>query len=294
MNVVYLPMNLLRTLAAVIDLGGYTRAADALGRTQPAISLQIRRLETLLGSRLIIHSGRQMKLTEKGETLVQFARQILRLNDEAVARFSDRSATGTLRVGLPTDYSVSYLQDAMSAFANQHDGVTLEIHCDLSRHLIDALHQDDLDMAVGILSQGENPYLVREWEDTPIWAAPLGFEMGAAETVPLVGHPEGCEYRNRMISALTKAGRPWRVAYTSPGISGLQQAVCSGLGVTALTRKTITPEMKILTPEDGFPAMADFRIGMFYKHARLTDAGLMLVNLLIECLDEASDSRGDV
>ena len=294
MNVINLPMNLLRTLATVIDLGGYTRAADALGRTQPAISLQIRRLETLLDTRLINHSGRQMELTEKGETLVQFARQILRLNDEAVARFSDRSPTGPLRVGLPTDYSVSFLQDAMSAFATQHDGVTLQIQCDLSRNLIAALHQDGLDMAVGILSQGDNPYLVREWEDTPIWAAPRGFEMEKSETVPLVGHPEGCEYRNRMISALTKAGRRWRIAYTSPGISGLQQAVCSGLGVTALTRKTLTPEMKTLTSKDGFPAMANFRIGMFYKHARLSDAGLMLVNLLIECLDEASDSRGKV
>lgn len=293
MNSINLPMNLLRTLAAVIDLGGYTRAAEALGRTQPAISLQIKRLETLLDTQLIVQCGREMKLTEKGETLVQVARQILQLNDEAVARFSDRSAQGVLRVGLPTDYSVSFLQDAMSEFVRQHDGVTLEIHCDLSRHLNEALHQDELDMSVGLLSEGENPYLVREWEDTPIWAAPLDFELGKNDTVPLVGHPEGCEYRNRMISALTKAGRPWRVAYTSPGISGLQQAVSSGLGVTALTRKTITPSMKVLSAKDGFPAMGNFRIGMFYKHARLTDAGLMLVTLLIECLEEASDSRRD-
>ncbi|MCP5074091.1 MAG: LysR family transcriptional regulator [Rhodobacteraceae bacterium] len=289
MNTVNLPMNLLRTLAAVIDLGGYTRAAGALGRTQPAISLQIKRLETLLDTQLIVTSGRQMKLTERGETLIQFARQILRLNDEAVARFSSRPATGVLRVGLPTDYSVSFLQDAMAEFSKQHDGVTLEIHCDLSRYLIEALHQDDLDMAVGLLSQGVNPYLVREWEDTPIWAASPGFVMQENTIVPLVGHPEGCEYRNRMITALTEAGHEWRVAYTSPGISGLQQAVCSGLGVTALTRKTITSNMKILTEQDGFPSMANFRIGMFYKHARLTDAGLMLVGLLIECLDEASN-----
>ncbi len=291
MNTTNLPMNLLRTLTAVIDLGGYTRAADALGRTQPAISLQIKRLESLLDARLIVHSGREMKLTEHGETLVQFARQILRLNDEAVARFSDRSATGILRVGLPTDYSVSFLQDAMAAFAKQHKGITLEIQCDLSRHLIEALRHDQLDMAVGILSEGDNPFLVREWEDTPVWAAPLEFKVNQTDTVPLVGHPEGCEYRDRMISALAKAGRKWRVAYTSPGISGLQQAVTSGLGVSALTRKTIAPGMKILTKRDGFPPMANFRIGLFYKHARLTDGGLMLVNLLIDYLDEASDSR---
>ncbi len=286
-----LPTDLLRTLTTVVDLGGYTRAAEALGRTQPAISLQIRRLEALVGTRLIENSGRSPRLTETGETLIMFARQILRLNDEAVSRFSDYPPAGTLRIGLPTDYSVSFLQDALAEFAKKHDAVILEIHCDLSRHLSEALHEDRLDMAVRILLDGPNPYLVHQWEDAPIWAAASDYQVSQIDPVPIVGHPEGCEYRERMIAALSKAQRPWRIAYTSPGISGLQRAVCSGLGVTALTRKTITPEMKTLTEKDGFPAMSNLQIGIFYKHSRLTETGLTLVNLLIRCLDEASDTQ---
>ena len=85
MRSINLPTDLLRTFVSVIDLGGYTRAADALGRTQPAVSLQMKRLEELLDARLITHEGRELKLTEEGEALAVYARQLLRLNDEGLS-----------------------------------------------------------------------------------------------------------------------------------------------------------------------------------------------------------------
>lgn len=105
MRAINLPTDLLRAFITVIDLGGYTRAGEALGRTQPAISLQMKRLEELLDAILITHEGRELKLTEQGEALAVYARQLLRLNDEAVAKLKGRSAQGLLRVGLPTDFS---------------------------------------------------------------------------------------------------------------------------------------------------------------------------------------------
>jgi DNA-binding transcriptional LysR family regulator len=107
--------------------------------------------------------------------------------------------------------------------------------------------------------------------------------------VPLVTHPEGCEYRRRMTAALTAGGRDWRVAYTTPEIGGLQRAVSAGLGVSALTRKTLLADMRVLTPREGFPAMEPIRIGLFYKHPRLSGAGLMLVDSLIERMDQAAE-----
>ncbi|WP_373506321.1 LysR substrate-binding domain-containing protein [Aestuariivirga sp.] len=288
MRVINLPTDLLRAFISVIDLGGYTRAANALGRTQPAISLQMKRLEELLDATLITHEGRGLKLTEEGEALAVYARQLLRLNDEAVAKLKGRSAKGLLRIGLPTDFSVAFLQEAMLDFARDQPDVTMSIHCDLSRNVLDWLHADELDIAVALLAREANPYLVRSWEEKPIWAAARDLAVHKQQPVPLVTHPEGCEYRRRMTSALRAAGRDWRVAYTNPEISGLQSAVGSGLGVTALTRKTLLPNMRVLTARDGFPALEPIRIGLFYKHQRLTGAGLMLVDSLISHMDQAA------
>jgi DNA-binding transcriptional LysR family regulator len=289
MRSINLPTDLLRTFVSVIDLGGYTRAADALGRTQPAVSLQMKRLEELLDARLITHEGRELKLTEEGEALAVYARQLLRLNDEAVAKLKGRSARGQLRVGLPTDFSVAFLQEAIAGFVRENAQVTMSITCDLSRRLIDMLHADDLDIAIALLAQDKNPYLVRSWEETPIWAVAREAAVQRQEAVPLVTHPEGCEYRRRMTAALRAEGRDWRIAYTTPEIGGLQRAVSAGIGVTALTRKTLLPDMRALSARDGFPALEPIRIGLFYKHQRLSAAGLMLVDSLISRMDEAAE-----
>ena len=291
MRNVNLPTDTLRAFISIIDLGGFTRAAEALGRTQPAISLQMRRLEEIVGAKLITANGRELTLTEEGEAMALYARQMLRLNDEAVAHFSGRSATGTLRIGLPTDFSVAYLQEVISDFARALPNLNIEVHCDLSRRVLDRLHADDLDIAVGILNPSHNPYLVRSWEERPLWTAAKNAETHRKSPVPLASHPEGCEYRSRMIAALRSIRREWRIVYTNPGINGLQRAVSTGLGVSALTRKTLLPDMQVLGPADGFPAMESIRVGLFYKHPRLSDAGLQLVNSLISHMDEAAEPQ---
>ena len=101
-----LPIDLLRTFVTVIEVGSYTYAATLLGRTQPAISLQIKRLEELVDQPLIVRKGRHVVLTERGELLIDQARQILRLNDIAVSQFDRYSEKSSLRIGLPVDYGV--------------------------------------------------------------------------------------------------------------------------------------------------------------------------------------------
>ena len=102
MVAVNLPTDILRTFLAVIDLGSFTKAGQLLGRTQPAISLQVRKLEEMVGMPLMDTSGRNIVLTAAGENLARYARQLLAMNDEIVARPQKRESTGILRVGLPT------------------------------------------------------------------------------------------------------------------------------------------------------------------------------------------------
>ena len=289
MAAINLATDLLRAFVTVVDLGSYTKAGNALGRTQPTISLQIRRLEELVEEKLIVQNGRVSNLTEAGETLAAYARQILHLNDEAVSRFRRIDANGPIKIGLPTDFAVVFLQDAITRFAVENPGVEVEFYCGLSHHLLEQLHQDKINLAVALIAEGSQQYLVRAWEERPVWAAVKGFDLDPKERVPLVCHPEGCEYRRRMVEALQIAEREWRIAYTSPNIGGLQNAVVSGLGVSALTRPTLTEGMCVLTKKDGFPQLRKIHIGLFYKLPRLSRTGVLLSHHVMTKLDEATD-----
>lgn len=289
-NIVNFQTDLLRTFVSVIDLGAYTKAGDMLGRTQPAISLQIRRLEELVGAPLIKQMGRSLTLTGEGEMLLSYAREILRLNDEAASYFNRAKLSGVLRVGLPNDYAVAFLQGVITEYTRQHAEISLEIYCGWSAEILDRLRADELDLAIAMVNADRAQYLSRSWIERPIWTAANGVMFDPAAGIPLAAHPEGCAYRARMIQALDAAQIRWRVAYTGPGISGLQNAVINGMGVSALTRYTLLPAMRVLGEDDGFPPLAEIRVGLFYKHPRLSDAGIMLVNHIIARLDEAGVS----
>jgi len=284
-----LPTDLLRSFITVADLGGYTRAGEVLNRSQPAISLQMRRLEELVDAQLISHDGRQLKLTEAGEILSAYARQILHLNDDAVAHFRPTDISGTIRIGLPTDYAVSYLQEVVARFALEHPEAKLEICCDLSANLLNGLHGNQINLAVALVAEDKKQYLVHAWEERPVWVVGKTSNADKEAPLPLVGHFENCEYRKRMTAALKNQDRQWRHAYTSPDISGVQDAVEMGLGLTALTRATLTGNMRVLGEVDGFPELEKIRIGLFYKLPRMPEAGRELANQLVENIDLATD-----
>lgn len=291
-NVINFQTDLLRTFVTVIDLGAFTKAGEALGRTQPAISLQIRRLEELVGAPIIKQAGRTLLLTSEGEMLLSYAREILRLNDEAASYFNRANIAGVIRVGLPNDYAVAFLQGMITDYTRKNPEISLELHCSWSEDVLNRLRADELDLAIAMFSNESSHYLSRSWIEKPVWAAVGDVKIDRAAGIPLAAHPEGCAYRSRMIQALDNANIRWRIAYTGSGIAGLQNAVVNGLGVSALTRYTMLPGMRVLDEADGFPALADIRVGLFYKHPRLSEAGVRLVNHIIARLDQAGVSGG--
>lgn len=290
MRLVNLPIDNLRTLVAIVDLGSYTRAAERVGRSQPAVTLQIQRLQELAGCRIMKSGGRDFCLTEDGELLLRYARQILRLNDEIASRLQGRKPEGVVRIGLPTDYAVAFLQRVLTNFVGQHKDVELEISCQLSAITMQRLANDELDLAIAMYSERQNDSLAYSWSERPIWVTAEGRDAHRKDPVPIAAHDKGCEYRERMIRALDSIGRPWRIAYVSPGVSGLQEAVKSGFGVSALTRRTLMRGMQILTETDGFPALPDIRIGLHYKHSNLSTAALMLVSYVVQSLHDSGQT----
>ena len=276
------PTDLLRTFVTVVDLGSYTRAGEALGRTQPAISLQIRRLEELLRTQLINTEGRQIRLTDGGVALGPYARQILRLNDDIVAHYAAEALSGWIKVGLPTDFANAFLLGAITRFAASQPDVRIEVESRLSRELRGDLAADRLDMVVAIAPTQDEAYLVNTATITPIWAVADSFRWEEKSTLPLVRHPDPCEYADRMRNALRGSRKAWKTKMVSGDVAGIQAAVLAGIGASALTPATLLPGLRVGTLAEGFPPLAPLRIGLFYKHARLSKAAHGLAQWLMQ------------
>lgn len=288
MGQVNLSTELLRAFITVVEVASFTKAADILGRTQPAISLQIKRLEDMVGYALIARKGKEITLTERGEALAIHARQILRLNDLAVAQFEQSDPSAKLRVGLPVDYAVNTLQSCLTNVVRQYADVQVEIRCDLSKHLLLALRSNEIDIAVALFDGDDQQFLFRNWKEQPSWVGATSFEIPDNADIPLVVHPYGCVYRDRMATALKLAGRRWRIAYSSPGIGGVQRAVHDGLGLSCLTAPTVQSGMRKFSEQDGLPVLAPLHIGLFARQAQLGAGGYAAIDALVSTLEAQS------
>jgi DNA-binding transcriptional LysR family regulator len=285
-----LPTDMLRTFVAVAELKSFTRAGEVMGRTQSAVSLQIRRLEEILECRLLDTSTRIVSLTPEGTLLIRYARQMLALNDGAVAELSRQPRAGRLRVGLPIDYAVAFFQAALNNFMRAHPEVELEVYCDLSPSLLSKFDDGALDIAIAMYARQASASLAFAWAERPIWASAGDVDVQNSKPLPLVAHHVGCEYRERMTRALDQINRAWRIVYSSPGISGVQNAVLAGWGITALTRRTLLPSMRILGEADGMPVLDDVHVGLHYKHSALSTPGLMLATALMQSLQDSGQT----
>lgn len=283
MQTVNLPTDLLRTFVTVIEVQNFTRAADLLGRSQPAVSLQIKRLENLVGYKLIHQKGRSMHVSEKGEALAMHARQILHINDLALGLFDRYDNTGQLRIGLPLDYGVRLLQRELTGLMKENEALGLNIQCELSATLYEALLRDEVDIIVALYQGGDPQYLVRHWTEQPFWVGSDTIRPDTFNDLQLVAHPAGCVYRQRMTDSLKSVQRGWNVVFSSPSIEAIQQAVQDGLGFSCLTSPTSQKGLRRSAPQDGLPQLEPLRIGLFYRQTRLGSWG----NLVADCLTSA-------
>ena len=131
-----LPIECLRSFATVAEVKGFTQAGQLLGKSQPAVSLQIKRLEELIGAQVFVRGSHRLELTQPGERMLDYARQILALNDEALAELALPAISGRVRFGLPSEYATILLPKVLGRFSHSYPAVTLEIHCDLSANLL--------------------------------------------------------------------------------------------------------------------------------------------------------------
>lgn len=259
-----LDTDLLRAFAAVADARSFTRAGDALGRTQAAVSQQVRRLEEVVGKRLFERDTKSVGLTREGEILLTYARRMLTLNDEAMALMRRPVAMPSVRIGAPDDYATMLLPGVLARFAAAYPDVTVEMVCDNSPDLVTEIGKGRYDLAlVTRHPDTKSGELVRR--EPVAWVAPPATPLkdsakGAIERedpLPLALFPQGCVVRDLAVAALEGIGRGWRVAFTSKSVVAVHGAVLGGLGVTAMESCTVPPALRRLTEAEGFPALPD-------------------------------------
>lgn len=275
-----LPMDLLRTFTTINDLGGFTQAGDLLGRSQPAISLQVKRLEEMLDVKLFNRVG-GLQLTEEGQILYNSARKILEMNDAVVSRLSTPSVSGTVRLGTPNDFEVSFLPVLLSKFSRAYPDVTLDVSTDVSINLRDGYKKGAYDMVMSMDEhQGhefeEGDYIVEELS----WIADSDFVLNTEQPIPLVLYPQGCIYRKHITDALNQTNIPWRVLYCSSSLLGIQSAIKAGLGISALGTSTIPDTLRAGNTCQELPDLGRVTIGFNYDRHNLSPAAALLLDFL--------------
>lgn len=276
-------LDALRSFVLGIELGGFARAADRVGRSTSAVSAHLRKLEDQVGAPILKKAGRGLALTPTGELLLSYARRMLALNDEAALALRGPELSGRVRLGLQEDFGEGLLSRMLAQFTRAHPRVTVEAHVLRNTALLEMAGSGRLDLALAwdagaTLPNGE--LLAR----LPlIWIGPAGNELAAspASPLPLVVFDEPCVMRGTAIAALDRAGIPWRVALDSMSLNAIWAAVGAGLGVTVRTRAGLPSHLRVRTDLPKLP-----RIGLMLYHsaARRSAAIDELANIVREAV----------
>ncbi|SHF28832.1 DNA-binding transcriptional regulator, LysR family [Modicisalibacter ilicicola DSM 19980] len=250
-----LDLEALRSFVVVAQQGTLAAAADQRNRTVSAISMQIKRLEEHLDTRLLLRGARGVSPTPTGEALLREARELLRQHDNLLARFTGRGLSGTVRFGLPEDYASELVGQILPEFLASHPDVLLEAVTATSGELIKRLQRGELTLAVLLDRQNRLRGGEPLWRTTPVWAAAREARLEGDQPLPLALHPVDCPYRALGVEALEAIGRAWYAVFTSTSINALETAVESGLAVGILDRRRLTPAMRVLDESDGLPSL---------------------------------------
>jgi DNA-binding transcriptional LysR family regulator len=282
MNLPLLDLDLLRTLTFAHEQGSFRQAASMVGRTQSAVSLQMRRLEALAGVELFEKAGRNVQLTAGGLVLLEYAQRLLSLNDEAVQAVAGLKVLGKIRIGMLQDFAETILPSALASFSRAHPGVELEVRVERSTDLLNALRRRGLDLAIlfGLTDPGA-PFSPQPVEKVPmvwIWKYPPQRD----KELPLVLFEPPCAFRT---SALENLGdRPWRRSFTSPSLSGTWAAVEAGLGVTVRTALGVPKGLTMNNRLSGLKALPPIQSFLISRENEKSPVVKLLRDLLFNTL----------
>ncbi|MBY5611445.1 LysR family transcriptional regulator [Rhizobium leguminosarum] len=271
--------DLLRTFLVVAETSNFSAAAQRIGRTQSAVSTQIKRLEQTIGETLFERGARGVLLTRQGIQLVPYARRIIDLLNEAAATIRSKPLDGPVRIGIPEEYSQTVLPAALAAFAVRHPAVEVTVSCDYTVRNLAALERNELDLAVVFDWSDETKGEVICIDPT-VWVTSMVHRLHDIDPLPIATYRNSTWSRDFALRSLEQIGRNYRIAFIADTGSGLKNAVIAGLAVTTLSRSNIPPGCRELTADDGFPPVDSSKVVLRRSTYRSSEAVRELAEMI--------------
>lgn len=272
---------LLKNFLVLAKTKSFTKAALQLYRSQSAISLQIARLEEIIGTPLFVRDKRNVTLTLDGEKLLGYAHQILEMEEKMLNHFQKPSIKGEVTFGTPEDLATAYLPNILASFVEAYPKILLNIHCEFTMDLLKGFESNRYNLVL-IKQDPQNPHPRSKevWKEPLVWVSakeipPFNWKK---EPLPLILAPSPCVYRQRAIDALNNARILWRIAYTSPSLTGTFAAVKAGLGVSVLPFNMIPKDLQIIPK---LPLLKDAQIAIL-EQENTSEAATALASYVID------------
>ena len=256
-----LDLAVMRTLLAAVETGSFAGAARKVGRSESAVSLQLKRLEEQIGEPVFLRAGKQMTLTGAGARLVEYARRLLDLNDEALSAASESSTGGTVTLGVPHDVTETWLPAVIEGFRRSHPSATLKVVEGRSAILLSRLADDQIDLA--IVFSAKRPENAVWSADLPMaWIGRDDYGVRKNQPLRLAAFDPPCFFRAAAIASLEHAGIDWSIGYVSNTLPDLWSAVKLDLGIAVRTPAAVPAGLAILDSKHGLPDLPPLNVSL--------------------------------
>jgi len=262
-----LELDLLRTIVVIAETGNFSSAAEKLFRTPSAVSMQVKRIEEMLGRAVFRRDSRSVAPTADGEVLLEHGRRLLALNNEMVSRFVMPEIAGTVQLGATEDIAERILPGLLQRFARTHCCVTVDVVVNSTDELRERVRNGAMDMALITYS----PERKRKEDVEPIFQERLawaGLQNGVAyekRPLPVSVWEEGCAWRNAALASLEAADIDYRIAFMSANLSGQRAAILADLAVAPIPVSCCVNDIIELTEADGLPELSEYGVGMLLQ-----------------------------
>ncbi len=261
----FLDLALLKSFTVVARTGSISLASLQVGRTQSALSMQMHRLEEMVGQALLHRTGAGVRLTAAGEKLLAHAESLLARHDDILADMSGAALKGAVSFGCPEDYSIAFVPDLLRDFYALHPDVELRMVCAPTSELRPLLHRRQIDVALVSLADPDNSAVIRKERFVWVANAPEPAILGDAVLPLALSAPVTLDYRAAS-DAMEAVNRRYRVAFASNSLAGLIAIARSGHAISVLTRTAVPPDLYIVTA--GLPPLPEIGIALEFAEQR--------------------------
>lgn len=279
----------LRTYVAIVEHGGYAKAGDQLGRSQPAISLQIKKLEQQLNCKLFKKEGQRHIPSGEGVVLFEQAKKMLAMNEQIIKQFDQPTVKGRIRLGIPSEFAAILLPSILGEFGKLYPDISLEVTSSLSRDLIKDIGQNRFDLILALYNPDQALAGQVVMTDQLVWVGNYHQTIDP-QLLSLVLAPDGCIYRSRVIDKLKQQTVQWRIIYTNADLSGITVAISQGLGITAMARCSV-PESLNIIQHAVLPDLGQVKICLLRSQSEHPQATDKLAQFLTQKLNHTPSMR---